>query len=331
MKMSFIVLCYNQVKEIDQVIESIFSQNISYSFEVIVSDDGSDDGTIEKIRMWQQKYPNHLKLLIQHRDNSINIHFLKRITSSLICAMSHMKGEYFCIFDGDDYCVNKNFAVEAIDVMDNNKNIDSVVFDFEYRYADRTKKVHLGNMQQGIINKYDFFRKFYVHSGSFVFRNHLTDEQRKKFFSLPIIIDNIIIPFMIRFGDLYYIPKLSYSYKVHGGIWKKNTEQQKALLNLIITEIVSKAAFQFKWAIFSKMRNYIVFIYKNRKRIDHHIVSEYLKITGDYNSKISKYLLNYNKINNLKKLLLKLFILYILTMIYLDRSIFKIFRKIHLN
>ena len=43
-------------------------QETSFPFQVIVGDDGSNDGTIEKVKQWQSKYPGRLRIVIQERD-----------------------------------------------------------------------------------------------------------------------------------------------------------------------------------------------------------------------------------------------------------------------
>jgi glycosyltransferase involved in cell wall biosynthesis len=44
-KLSVIVMCYKHKEYITQCVDSILSQKINYDMEVIIRDDGTNDGT----------------------------------------------------------------------------------------------------------------------------------------------------------------------------------------------------------------------------------------------------------------------------------------------
>ena len=69
MKLSIIILCWNDRKVIADCLESIFAHTHSIEFEVIVSDNGSTDGSIEFIRA---TYPQ-VRLI----ENGRNLRFAK--------------------------------------------------------------------------------------------------------------------------------------------------------------------------------------------------------------------------------------------------------------
>ena len=56
-KVSILVTFYNQEDYVDQAMKCIFEQNMKYSFEVLVGDDGSSDATVPKVQEWQKKHP----------------------------------------------------------------------------------------------------------------------------------------------------------------------------------------------------------------------------------------------------------------------------------
>jgi len=265
MKMSFILICYNQVNEIDQALASIFSQKLEFSYEVIVSDDGSSDGTLERIHAWQQQYPEQLKLLVHPRDNTQKYHALTRITNSIRCALKAMSGDYFCMIDGDDIYVSDNFAAQAIAVMEKNHTVNTVVFDFEYRYPEHAKRAFVGDLTRGTIkDKNRFVRKFYIHSGSHVFRNTLSSQRIEKLLSCPLLIDNVIVPFFIQHGDLYYIPEIAYSYKTYGGLWDTTPQEEQAVYTPIIALSLKEIAPQFRWAALARGKKHLSLLYKKR-------------------------------------------------------------------
>jgi len=50
MKLSIVIICWNDLKVIKDCLTSIYAQTSGPTFEVIVSDNGSTDGSIEYIR-----------------------------------------------------------------------------------------------------------------------------------------------------------------------------------------------------------------------------------------------------------------------------------------
>jgi GT2 family glycosyltransferase len=89
MKLSIIILCWNDLKVIPACLKSIYETTLSTEFEVIVSDNGSIDGSIEFIRT---NYPQ-VKLI----ENGRNLRFAKGNNVGIRVA----KGEYILILNPD--------------------------------------------------------------------------------------------------------------------------------------------------------------------------------------------------------------------------------------
>jgi glycosyltransferase involved in cell wall biosynthesis len=89
LRYSIIITCYNQQFFITEAVESALSQNCS-SKEVIVVDDGSQDGSLDTLR----QYAASIKLL----SLSINHGYLEARNRGAAIA----QGEYLLFLDGDD-------------------------------------------------------------------------------------------------------------------------------------------------------------------------------------------------------------------------------------
>lgn len=308
-KVSFCVIAYNQVNEIDQVLRSIFEQDLVCDYEVIVSDDGSNDGTVDKIKEWQARHPDKLKLYIQSREPYDTTPIMTRISNSIRCALDNMSGDYFCLFDGDDYCKYKNFASDAVSIMENNNSVNTVLFDFEYRFPDRIEKAFYKDVQEGITDKKKFFSKNYAHSGAIMFRNKLTKENIETLTSIPFVIDNTIVPFMLEFGMLYYLPKVAYSYRVSGGNWDKRTNADKAVFSVLIEGMIAKIAPEFRVAFRSRNRSHFAYVFKHKKDLKKNIADdlfkEYSCIAYKYDKQFTYKCLNWERLNFFERWLLR--------------------------
>ena len=62
-KVSVLMLTYNQEAYVDEAIRSVVLQDTRFDFELIIADDASSDGTCERCRQWQARFPQRVRLL----------------------------------------------------------------------------------------------------------------------------------------------------------------------------------------------------------------------------------------------------------------------------
>ena len=91
---SFIIPTYNSKKTIIRAIESVTKQLDKSEYEIIIVDDGSQDGTVELVHDFM-------------KDNG-NIHFTSTIGGVSFArnkGINQAQGEYLLFLDSDDYYV----------------------------------------------------------------------------------------------------------------------------------------------------------------------------------------------------------------------------------
>ena len=89
MKLSIVILCWNDWKVISDCLRSIFGGTHSIDFEVIVSDNGSTDGTVKSIR---ETFP-----WVRVIENGANLRFAKGNNTGIEAS----SGEYVLILNPD--------------------------------------------------------------------------------------------------------------------------------------------------------------------------------------------------------------------------------------
>lgn len=92
---SVIIPCYNGEQFIDISIESIFRQDYS-PIELIVVDDGSTDGSAERIQAWKERFAqkgNTLKYVYQAN---------RGLGGAIDTGLKHVTGQYLMLLDADD-------------------------------------------------------------------------------------------------------------------------------------------------------------------------------------------------------------------------------------
>ena len=89
MKLSIVIICWNDWKVIENCLRSIFESTHKIEYEVIVSDNGSTDGSVEKIRA---QFPS-----VQVLENRANLGFAKANNVGI----REARGEYVLILNPD--------------------------------------------------------------------------------------------------------------------------------------------------------------------------------------------------------------------------------------
>lgn len=92
---SVIIPCYNGERFIDQSIESVYLQDYT-PIELIVVDDGSTDGSAERIQVWKERFAQKgdtLKYLYQTNQGQ---------AAATNNGLKHVTGQYISLLDADD-------------------------------------------------------------------------------------------------------------------------------------------------------------------------------------------------------------------------------------
>lgn len=98
---TFVVTCYNQADLVLQALESVKYQIGEFgrgqAFQLIVTDDGSTDGSPDVIRGWLERNQSlfeRVDLLFREENGGICVNYVE--------ALRHIRGERFLVLNGDD-------------------------------------------------------------------------------------------------------------------------------------------------------------------------------------------------------------------------------------
>lgn len=107
---SIIMLCYNHKAYIRQALDSIFSQKTKYNFELLITDDCSQDGSQEILLEYKKKYPNKIRLFLRKKNlgTTKNSYYLRTIA----------KGKYLAALEGDDFWCSDNKLEKQLDFLE---------------------------------------------------------------------------------------------------------------------------------------------------------------------------------------------------------------------
>ena len=95
-KISIIIPCYNVEKYLDRCLESVVGQTIGLEhLEIILINDASTDKTLDKMKIWEQRYSENI-LLVTYNENL-------RQGGARNIGLSYATGDYIGFVDSDDW------------------------------------------------------------------------------------------------------------------------------------------------------------------------------------------------------------------------------------
>lgn len=225
---SVCLITYNHVKYIRQAIEGVLMQKLTLSWELIIADDCSSDGTLEIISEFKKKYPDFITLILQEKNIGPAKNWLDLITRP--------KSNYIAYFEGDDYWTDPYKLQKQVDFLEANSDFVICYHPVDVLFPDGKFEEDYGI--KGLIDKtesniYDLaVLGNYIHTPSVVFRNVLTEypESMKK----SPIGDFFLWMLLAQYGKIKKLPDAMAVYRNSVGVYLKN-DYPKRLNDFIYT------------------------------------------------------------------------------------------------
>lgn len=114
---SICCITYNQAKYIRDCLDGFLMQKGDISFEILIHDDASTDGTKEIIKEYSQQYPTIIKPIYEVENQ------YSQGKNVLRYNLDRIVGQYFAICEGDDFWIDPYKLFKQVHYMENHKNI----------------------------------------------------------------------------------------------------------------------------------------------------------------------------------------------------------------
>lgn len=109
---SVCILTFNHTECIKQALESVLSQKCSFSYEIVITDNCSTDGTQKLLKEYEEKYPDIIRLYLEEAPISF--------VDNNKAYFTRTSGKYIAILDGDDYwCYEKKLETQVAFLEEN--------------------------------------------------------------------------------------------------------------------------------------------------------------------------------------------------------------------
>jgi glycosyltransferase involved in cell wall biosynthesis len=226
MKVSVLVLVYNQETYVTQAIDSILMQEVGFDYEIVIGEDASTDRTREIVLDYQKRYSDRIRVLLRdaldaERDRAIG---LGGKTNFVQCLQA-CQGRYVALLDGDDYWTDVHKLQKQVDFLDTHPDFAICCHNVTVFYEDGSKEP--ANLippdYREVSTIEDLFFVNFIPTCSAVFRRGLFGELPDWFFGLklgdwPLHVMNA------QYGKIRYFSEAMAAYRVHGsGVWSSRS------------------------------------------------------------------------------------------------------------
>lgn len=232
------ILSHNHINTVERAIQSVLSQKITYTYQILLFDDASTDGTQEILKKYHQKYPDKIQLFLFDKCEG------PVIRARQIYQNSHSK--YLCWLDADDYWIYENKLQKQIDFLENHPEYVGCFHD-ALIVSSINENNEIANRQS--LKKYKYYSQFnhyepdfypyhllmrnIIPTASLVFRLLDFDKFFNHYSLPPYSFSWAFQLYIIRNSKFYYFNECWSAYYDHSeGISKKISAEKFTLNNI---------------------------------------------------------------------------------------------------
>lgn len=207
---SVVLRTYNHAPWIAQAIESVLLQRAGFTFELIVAEDCSTDGTRAIVKAYAARHPDVIRPLLPERNVGHGEIFRR--------ALETAGGRYVAYLDGDDYWTSTAKLARQVDFLEREGDCPSCFHDVSLIYDDAgvpsgAVTPHLAEERFGLEQ---ILMECFIPAPAMLFRSEVAEQLPGWVFESAWI-DWLIHIRAAESGPIGYLPEVLAAYRVHRG------------------------------------------------------------------------------------------------------------------
>lgn len=221
---SVCIQTYNHEKYISRCIESVLEQEVMFEWEIIISEDESDDKTREICQKYAERYPEKIRLHLNSRKNNILVAGKATGNFTTLYNLFSAKGKYIAFCEGDDFWSDPLKLQKQFEFMESNP-LYSVCY-HNYQTVNSLGEVNFSNKASPLNKdlKASELMLSFIHPATLTvfFKSTVTEK-------IPVEITNVLafdvflFSLLGQMGPGKYLDSIQPAcYRIHnGGLWTK--------------------------------------------------------------------------------------------------------------
>ena len=222
-KISVLMITFNHARFIRQALDSVLAQKTDLSYEVVVGDDASTDGTGIILTEYAEKYPDRVRLLRRTANLGMNANFADTLAAC--------QGAYVALLEGDDFWTDSHKLARQVEFLDAHPECVScfhnvVVFSDDASVSVEGYHAHPDGRQfmcapdlPARLSQTDFLKRNYIPTCSVMFRRASAGKLPSWFNKLQLG-DHPLHILCTEHGTAAYLPEVMGAYRLHSSsVW----------------------------------------------------------------------------------------------------------------
>lgn len=257
---------YNLIDYIDESITSVVNQEMPCDWELLIGDDGSVDGTIDKIQEWHKKYPEHIRYYVNERPKT-TIKDGYRAAKNRASLLEKATGDYLIYLDGDDCWLGTEKLKAQFAILEDQANADcsGCVHNIQAYVIPENRKYNMTKVtvpsRKFSLNEY--WSYYYFHTNTLLFRKECKRLLLNSLYRTHL--NDVFITFLVlQFGKVYYLNEVWARYNMTGdGLWTGHSKTYGLLRNVTLYDLTLHANPSVKRNIVRKHCGEILYLLRN--------------------------------------------------------------------
>lgn len=290
------ITSYDLVDYIDESIQSVINQEFPCDWELLIGDDGSTDGTIEKLKIWQKKYPDHIRFKINERPKTTEKNGF-RAGKNRASLLEWASGDYLIYLDGDDCWLGTEKIKAQFQMLEDPQYTDcSCCAHNTQAYVipeNRKYNITSEDIPTRTFTDKEYWPTLYFHTNTILFRKGC-----KKLLLNPLyrnhLNDNFITFCILQLGKILYLDKVWAQYNLTGsGLWTGKSRVYGYFRNMTLFDLELHINPSFHLYSYRRHIGDFTYLLKSFKLIDYEIIFPIIK---DLDPELYRYTLAMSKL-----------------------------------
>lgn len=228
--LSVCFICYNQSAYVRQALDSVLAQDINFSWELVIADDCSTDGTREIVLEYQLNYPELIRVLPRDKNLGPAKNFIDLINSA--------KGKYIAYLEGDDYWTMDTKLKQQVGFLEEYPQFSICFTDcletFSEDLADPANHLFMKPGSQSVTTANELIFRNYIPTCTVVFRNKLFEKFPDWYAGLKVG-DWPLHLLNAQYGAIKFLPVVSAVHRNHSsGVWSSRNVLSRIYETILI-------------------------------------------------------------------------------------------------
>lgn len=226
-------LTYNHEEYLAKTLAGFCNQETEYSYEILIHDDCSTDGTIEMLKAFEKENPGRVKVIYEDVNQ-----FSRGVNIAYQIMAKYVRCKYVAVCEGDDWWTDPHKLQKQVSFMEKHPECVLTVHNGSKLDCRSNEEDPINPFSgEGYLSEYDNYMAFMNNppTASFVVRKDILVDVPEYVISAPVF-DDVLRLYAFEKGGIYYFEQMMCCRTyMHEDSWNYLLDQKQELyLNYVI-------------------------------------------------------------------------------------------------